>query len=248
MSVNISERSRSRGRALQYSGRGGTGNIRSPSQDPVVGGPDDYSDTRGREPIPTRYPDEIRVTPTGRSRAGNIRSPSRDVLPSPMRSEQRRRRGYDQDLIAPEIDIQHDTDVHTSGRGGTGNLVRSRPSSESWSRSRSREPVHHSGRGGTGNIYPGEPTERDIMEVDETERAAHRHVPARGVHSTDCGGYANITPEVPYREAAVHPHGADHPHATHAHDHESTGRGGAAPREDTLDPSSGLAGLFAYKL
>jgi len=228
--VSVSERSRSRGRGLQSSGRGGTGNIRPPSIDRVVGtGPEDFSDTCGREPIPV-HTDE--VTSTGRGGAGNIRSPSRDpsrpgsvqgkASPSPLRAEQRGRRGYDQDLIS-DIDVERDTGVHSSGRGGAGNMIRSRPSSES--RSRSREPVHGSGRGGIGNIYLGEPTEKDIMEVDEHERAAHQHVP--GVHSSGRGGYANLTPEVPYTEGAVHPHGANHPHATHAHEHESSGRGGA---------------------
>jgi hypothetical protein len=109
-------------------------------------------------------------------------------------------------------------------------MVRSRPSSVS--RSRSREPgqgdgvlgVHSTGRGGLGNIQIVEPSEKDIMEADETERTAVPHPP--GMHSTGRGGMANLTPEVPNPEGSVHPHGADHPHATHTHDYESTGRGG----------------------
>ena len=44
----------------QSTGRGGSGNIRSPSREPVRGpGPEDYSDTRGRDPIPSRDPNEV---------------------------------------------------------------------------------------------------------------------------------------------------------------------------------------------
>ena len=42
----------------QSSGRGGAGNIRSPSREPIAPGPgpEDYSDPRGRDPIPSRDP------------------------------------------------------------------------------------------------------------------------------------------------------------------------------------------------
>jgi hypothetical protein len=59
-----------------------------------------------------------------------------------------------------------------TGLGGLANVFRS-----STSRSRSREPAHGTGRGGYGNAYLGEPLEKDIMEVDEAERAAHLHPP-----------------------------------------------------------------------
>jgi hypothetical protein len=81
MSISISvERSRSRGRGYvcpfllllcfssshilainqESTGRGGAGNIRLPSNERVEGrGPEDYSDTRGRDPIPARDPDEV---------------------------------------------------------------------------------------------------------------------------------------------------------------------------------------------
>jgi hypothetical protein len=45
-------------------------------------------------------------------------------------------------------------------------------------------------------------------------------------HSTGRGGVGNLTLEPPSTEGAVHPHGADHPHASHSHDYTSTGRGG----------------------
>ena len=47
--------------ALQSTGRGGAGNYRSPSREHAPGGtgPEDYSDTRGRDPIPSRDPDVV---------------------------------------------------------------------------------------------------------------------------------------------------------------------------------------------
>jgi len=227
------ERSASRGRGLQSTGRGGVANIRAPSVDlPRVAGPEDFSDTRGRDPV--RYLQEDVVTSTGRGGTGNlIRSPSREdgcrgetvsINSSPSRPEVRGRE-YDRDLISA-IDTAHDTGVYSSGRGGTGNIVRT----DSKSRSRSRDPrdsiINSSGRGGVGNLYVGSPVEKGILEVEENERAAYQHPP--GVHSTGRGGQANLTPVgVPYVEAPVNPYGANHPHATHQHDHASTGRGGA---------------------
>lgn len=40
----------------QLTGRGGAGNFRSPSREPAKNGPEDYSDTRGRDPISSRDP------------------------------------------------------------------------------------------------------------------------------------------------------------------------------------------------
>jgi len=237
MSV-ASERSTSRGRGLQSTGLGGAGNIRSPSRDPIepTPGPEDYSDPRGRDPIPSRDPGL--VTSTGRGGAGNIRSPSRDAIrredgtpeSSPIRSEIRGR-GYDRELIAT-IDNAHDIGVHSTGRGGRGNMTNS--PSNSQSRSRSREPAHTAGRGCVGNAYIGGPTEKVIEELDESERAAHQH-PA-GVHSSGRGGVGNVTAgEAPQREGGLNPHGVNHPHATHSHDAESFGRGGSG--NISRDPS-----------
>jgi len=228
--MSTPERSSSRGRVVvQSSGRGGSGNIRSPSKDPEQRGhgPEDYSDTRGRDPVPSRDPDE--VTSTGRGGRGNVRSPSRDasrgpsagIERSPVRSELRGR-GYDRDMISV-IDSTIDAGVHSTGRGGVGNMYGSRPNSTS--RSRSRDPAHTTGRGGVGNILSGGPSEKIIQEQDETERATHLQPP--GIHSVGRGGLANLTRGKPPRtEDPVNPHSANHPHATHTHDYESTGRGG----------------------
>ncbi|KAH9995894.1 hypothetical protein BJV74DRAFT_828860 [Russula compacta] len=248
-------RSTSRGRGVQSTGRGGAGNFRSPSRGREGTGPEDYSDTRGREPIPAGDPNAI--ISTGRGGRGNIRSPSRDaprgdngsVEGSPLPSELRGR-GYDRELISA-IDSANDTGVHSFGRGGAGNKTGS-PRPNSTSRSRSREPAHTTGRGGTGNMVIGGPTEKDIEELDESERASHLH--AAGVHSVGRGGFANLTHgEVPHLEAPVNPHGADHPHGTHTHEYESSGRGGSGniSREHSREPGpknkigrSGLIGLL----
>jgi len=250
------ERSTSRGRAtgLYSTGRGGAGNIRSPSREPIPPhtGPEDFSDTRGRDPIPSRDPNE--VISTGRGGAGNIRSPSRDAIRaevgtpegSPIRSELRGR-GYDRDLIA-SIDDAHDNGVHSFGRGGAGNMTGSPPHSKS--RSRSREPAHAGGRGGYGNIIVGGPSETAIEEMDESERASHQHAP--GVHSSGRGGAGNLTGgEVPHREGALDPHGANHPHASHNHNAESFGRGGRGniSRDSSREPGAknghhGLSGVL----
>ena len=126
------------GAPQQSTGRGGTGNLRAPSVDlPRVAGPDDYSDSRGRDP--QRYRDEVRnvslifpshaseltylnpkdvIISTGRGGAGNIRSPSRDgsrgenasVNSSPSRAEFIRGREVERDLIS-SIDVAHDTGI-----------------------------------------------------------------------------------------------------------------------------------------
>jgi len=238
------ERSASRGRVS--TGRGGVGNFRSPSSDRAVDGPEDYSNTRGREPVPAGDPNV--VISTGRGGRGNIRSPSREPNPilgdgfgetsslgmSPERSLSRGRT-YDRETIN-SIDEARDNGVHSFGRGGAGNMTVSphRDDSKSRSRSRSREPAAHStGRGGAGNLFLGGPSEKAIEEQDEAERASHSHEP--GMHSVNRGGYGNLTAgEVPYSKGGVNPHGANHPHATHSHLVESVGRGGLGNSVSTV--------------
>ncbi|KAK0453792.1 hypothetical protein EV421DRAFT_1766433 [Armillaria borealis] len=135
----MADRSQSRGREFRSSGRGGLGNIRpsSTSRDRPVGGPDDYSSTRGREPAiePTK------VYSTGRGGAGNIRSPSRD------HKEHIGPDSHEREIVREHDRVEKDA-PHSFGRGGLGNI----------SRSRSRGPapatppkVHSPGRGSIGD-------------------------------------------------------------------------------------------------
>lgn len=152
--TTMADRSQSRGREFQSSGRGGLGNIRpsSTSRDRPVGGPDDFSSTRGREPAiePTK------IYSTGRGGAGNIRSPSRD------HKEHIGPDTHEREIVREHDRVEKDA-PHSFGRGGLGNI----------SRSRSRGPapatppkVHTPGRGSIGDgsapIYeeqeqPGKP-------------------------------------------------------------------------------------------
>lgn len=213
------DRSLSRGRdAFQSTGRGGLGNIRQASLSRDArpdSGPDDFSTTRGREPVPGAHKD---VYSTGRGGVGNLRSPSRDASRPPAVpdiAEQEALENY----AATHQDV-----VHSTGRGGAGNFNRSRSrdpagNAGNFDRSRSRDPaahpVHSTGRGGAGNIKSGAGLETD--SIDETERRKHGHHP-EGYHSTGRGGAANLT-------ATSEPAVEHHQH--HAHGFESTGRGGA---------------------
>jgi hypothetical protein len=84
---DLQERSKSRGREAFSTGRGGVGNIRqsvsaSRTRPDSAPGPDDFSDSRGRE-----IKSSAKIYSTGRGGAGNIRSPSRDQskpAPSPI--------------------------------------------------------------------------------------------------------------------------------------------------------------------
>lgn len=167
----IKERSQSRGReALQSTGRGGFGNIRQASLSRERG-PDDFSVTRGREPV--AHPNSIYST--GRGGAGNLRSPSRDASRGPDRHEKQ--------VIENYIASQQDGPIST-GRGGLGNI----------NRSRSRDPSSvrvSTGRGGAGNIHSDD-AGYAVNASDEVER--HKHdVHSEGLHSTGRGGFANIT-------------------------------------------------------
>ncbi|KAF5349194.1 hypothetical protein D9756_009521 [Leucocoprinus leucothites] len=207
------ERSQSRGRDAFSTGRGGLGNIRqasaSTSRSRPDKGPDDFSDSRGREPL-ANSPD--RIYSTGRGGAGNIRSPSRDPskppAPAPIDAAER-------EIIRTHIAASQVEPVST-GRGGLGNIA---------SRSRSRgpqltaNPIHSTGRGGAGNILAGDAGAADVLDEAERKRLAAGHENAP-FHSTGRGGLANLAsgPE-PGVEKVVH--------SPASHGPTSTGRGGA---------------------
>ncbi|KAJ3883934.1 hypothetical protein F5051DRAFT_390607 [Lentinula edodes] len=172
--LNNAERSRSRGRDMTSSGRGGLGNIHH-AIDPTIheSGPDDYSVTRGREPAV--HPDQ--VISTGRGGAGNIRSPSRDagsyshtpVGPDPRQEE----------LIRAEAD--REGAVHSTGRGGLGNMSRSRSrgprTALAQEHSASGDPEHHKHTGVSELIHKVlHPHPHHIQESGRHE--THAQVPA----------------------------------------------------------------------
>jgi hypothetical protein len=171
------DRSHSRGRdALLSTGRGGIGNIRQSSLSRDTGpSPEDYSPNRGRE--------TVAIYSTGRGGAGNLRSPSRDPNrgPDPVERE-----------VLDNYVTSHDNVPLSSGRGGLGNINRSRSRDPTADRSRSRDPARIStGRGGVGNIRPGEDG-YDANIADEVERKKHE-TGGHELHSTGRGGFANIT-------------------------------------------------------
>jgi hypothetical protein len=131
--MSVSERSISRGRGAFSTGRGGVGNIRQPSQSTDArseSGPDDFSVTRGREPIASQK----EIFSTGRGGAGNIRSPSRDIQ-DPITNR------FEQDVMK-EYKKSQEGALVSSGRGGLGNIHRSR------SRDLASNPIYSTSRSG----------------------------------------------------------------------------------------------------
>ncbi|KAI5825433.1 hypothetical protein K523DRAFT_313427 [Schizophyllum commune Tattone D] len=225
------ERSASRGHEFTSSGRGGLGNIHRASEDvPVYDGPDDFSATRGREPIPAHAKE---VFSTGRGGAGNMRSPSRASREVSEGNEARER-----EILRAAEERGRDM-PHSTGRGGLGNISRSRSREpESLvSRSRSREPVRSTGRGGFGNMVSGEgPLSSETLHEEDEERKSHS-LPEE-THATGRGGFGNIThsPAPP----------VEHIHPQH-HDHESHGRGGAGNiTHDRPKEHHGISSFFHH--
>jgi len=213
------ERSQSRGRDVQYqsTGRGGAGNFKrseSVSRDAVQRDVD--GDERGREIF--NHPGA--PTHSGRGGAGNVRSPSRDPA---VRAAELEAIKHEKDVIEATKALEK-TQIHSSGRGGFGNMTVTTPPTTSpsrpasTSRSRSRDPGFiSSGRGGAGNIRSeSRDTRGDLARLDEEERKAHVH--KDDVHSTGRGGWANIT----HRETPHEPHNTNVPHD----EHHGAGRGG----------------------
>ncbi|KAI0088774.1 hypothetical protein BDY19DRAFT_993611 [Irpex rosettiformis] len=204
-----SRRSVSRGRdAFQKStGRGGAGNIAvSPSTGPRSD-PESFSPVRGREVDSTHE----KIKSVGRGGVGNIRSRSRSraaaQIPEGFPQTQSLVSDYQANTAAYERQVIEDATkakiVHSSGRGGAGNI--------SNSRSRSRgpgkffggvvppdSPRHSTGRGGVGNIQQGAD---GVESIDETEAYRVTHDP-EGIPAPEAHGHLQL-------------------------DFESSGRGGA---------------------
>jgi len=217
LSINTADRSRSRGRELQSTGRGGAGNfVRSESLSRARedGSP---GQERGREILPAN-----KVTHSGRGGAGNIRSPSRDPE-ADVRALSR-----DREIIENHRQSE-ENQVHSTGRGGFGNMDRSR--------SRSRGPaqldaVHSSGRGGLGNIVRGDGHE--LANLEEEERALHAHVPE--FHSSGRGGAGNVI-----AGAAPAPEHIAPSHTPDDAQWRSSGRGGAGNMTPVKHDAHGAA-------
>jgi len=194
-----------RGRELLSTGRGGLGNFRETStsrEARLKSGSDDFSPTRGREPH-VRHVEPFYSF--GRGGTGNIRSPSRDpVKPDPTEAA-------DEKVVREHIASDENV-PHSTGRGGIGNINRSR--SRDPKSNGSSSTFHSSGRGGAGNMHHGAPISET---VDEEERQKVGQTNS-GIHSTGRGGSANLT-------AVDEPHVEHHKHEAQAF--ESTGRGGA---------------------
>ncbi|KAF8879516.1 hypothetical protein CPB84DRAFT_1687917 [Gymnopilus junonius] len=225
------ERSQSRGREPFHStGRGGIGNIRlsSASRDTRPStGPDDFSITRGREPIPHQHQQLNQAFSTGRGGAGNLRSPSRDPH-APTTTAIAEADAAEQEVIREYV-AAHEGTVHSSGRGGLGNITRSRSRDPAASPGRNNpkhatDHIYSTGRGGAGNVRHSEASENFAEELDEEERRKVGH-PLSAVHSTGRGGSANLTTthEPPIEH---HPHPHPPQHTAEQPEFESTGRGG----------------------
>ncbi|CAE6494099.1 unnamed protein product [Rhizoctonia solani] len=203
----MADRSRSRGREFQSTGRGGAGNIvRSESvsrtREDVVG------QERGREILPPN-----RITHSGRGGAGNIRSPSRDPE-ADMRALSRERE------IIEDHRKNEEGQIHSTGRGGYGNMDRSR--------SRSREPsrtVHSSGRGGFGNITSGDGP--GLADLEEEQRVPHIQIPE--FRSSGRGGAGNVVATTPVPDIDI----ITPSPASAGAQWRSSGRGGAGNMKPT---------------
>ncbi|KAF8328008.1 hypothetical protein F5887DRAFT_1083463 [Amanita rubescens] len=127
-------------------------------------------------------------------------------------------------LIRSHIAAEQDA-VHSTGRGGIGNMTggsrsrsRARDSTSNAPTSGTHTPLHSTGRGGAGNILSGHTP--SVAEADEIDVIAHLPRHSDDVHSTGRGGAANIT--------HAHAPPVEHTHHHHKHgEYESTGRGGA---------------------
>ncbi|KAI0051671.1 hypothetical protein FA95DRAFT_1554195 [Auriscalpium vulgare] len=172
----LGERSvfRARGREFRSSGRGGAGNIRhaasrEPTRTTRSDGPDDFSPTPGRE---LRSPfSSQQVISTGRGGAGNIRFPSRN-FPSNVEGAFQGSQVLQTNQAIPEDALIRQSEaraaIHSTGRGGAGNMNRSRPhplvsaeppstrgsgnAAEAAKTGAVDKFVRPTGRGGTGNI------------------------------------------------------------------------------------------------
>ncbi|KAJ7434896.1 hypothetical protein B0H11DRAFT_2107362 [Mycena galericulata] len=205
---------------VRSTGRGGSGNFRSPSRDVVedrdVRSPSELERIRAHEAR-----EKEAMFSTGRGGAGNMsRSPSQGPASPPLGPSGTNSR--EQAQVHPQ--------VHSSGRGGAGNIVPGPAPPYERGRVPAIEGIHSTGRGGLANLTasPSPPVDLPV----------HHH---GAVESTGRGGAGNMsrsrerTSESASRERGsasrerskerggggiaglwnrMHPH--PHPHAPHA--------------------------------
>ncbi|KAF9477281.1 hypothetical protein BDN70DRAFT_881374 [Pholiota conissans] len=216
--MSAQERSASRGRGrdtFKSTGRGGMGNMQPASPSPAPksrepipeSGPDDFSVTRGREPVVNAL---YKTYTTGRGGAGNFQLSSQAPKGDSSIDE------TEKEVIREYVNAAENTNF-SSGRGGMGNFARSR--SRGPAATPAYVPTYSSGRGGAGNIFSGE--RPPIAAIDEDERKKYTVTKAEGYRSTGRGGSANfIAGQEPPVERVERP-------SFTASEYESTGRGGA---------------------
>ncbi|KAJ7087478.1 hypothetical protein C8R44DRAFT_991343 [Mycena epipterygia] len=208
----------------------GLGNIRPPSTSreaarrSLDSGHDDFSSTRGREPARRRR---------------QLSLPLAQRHPRPA-DDKDVRYAAEREMLKLHAERERDV-VHSTGRGGLGNMSRSRsrgpwsplaspsPSRNNSSTTAVHPQVHSSGRGGAGNIAPGPAPAYERGRTGAIE----------GIHSTGRGGLANLTSApIPPQDAPLHVPGT----------YESTGRGGVGnmsrSRERGSGEKGGIAGLW----
>ncbi|KIP09783.1 hypothetical protein PHLGIDRAFT_11763 [Phlebiopsis gigantea 11061_1 CR5-6] len=230
-SIDERKRSVSRGReAFKSSGRGGAGNIKA---SPSIGHDieDSLSPSRGRE-----LPIGDKTRSVGRGGVGNIRSQSRARAASQVSeghphtqsilSENSANTAAFERAVIEDAGTKASA-IRSSGRGGAGNISRSRSRTPGkFFGSTPDSPRHSTGRGGAGNITGG--PDGDAVDEAGLYRAQHEH---DGIHSTGRGGRANLTDvHSPPPEALPHQQAG----------FEAIGRGGAGnivrSRSHSRDP------------
>ncbi|ORX33996.1 hypothetical protein BD324DRAFT_189002 [Kockovaella imperatae] len=186
-----------------HSGRGGAGNIRSPSRDTRDRGTEDREDALQARLIAEERGRAHGGISTGRGGVGNIAGRDKSRSRSAVRDV------ADTDSTTPGRKGGA-SEVHASGRGGWGNINEERDSldeeklaaqekhdAEIRSKHQADEVGKRiaSGRGGGGNISAASPRPSDQTKEQQEEQAAHAKVHAqdklRGVN-TGRGGAGNI--------------------------------------------------------
>ncbi|WVQ98206.1 hypothetical protein IAU59_005328 [Kwoniella sp. CBS 9459] len=245
------------GRAIYSTGRGGAGNlIQSPSrgQDPEAA----PGVERGRELSP--HPVGEKITHSGRGGAGNIRPSSQSRTRADLNAEEREE-ALQEKLIADRRGRQAIEGAFSTGRGGVGNINRSKSRSRSAVRNRedgaSLAPtvsnVHTTGRGGFGNITEERGDSVDLEKEAAQNRyeadvlARHKAAESNQPYMSGKGGAGNLHSHdpslVPMEDLTLEEREAhDKLHARDRAQFRSGGRGGAGNMIPNKEQSPGPAG------